>query len=620
MPPEGTATPGGVGFGHDLVFGPDHVVVGAISHDVGEVSNAGGIAIFNHEDGDWKRSLWIDAPDPESLAGFGMSITLDGHRFMVGAPFFNTVSPYDSGIFYEYQYDPVSGHAELIREYLRPEPYTRGFGISMAADNGWLAVGALSGDGPTEEGKAPGGAVFLYTRNLETQEWALRDKINAPDLQEHPLGGDLFGNLIFLNYPWLAVRAPRAVVEGCDECRGAAYLFRHDETQGEWVFRQKLTDVPPSEVFPAMTTIVAGGMALSDELFLWATSLYQPDDTTDHWPTRRLNIYQLDEQGDQWEHIQTLTHPVDREETIDRFAFDSIIHGGRIYAGDPSVDLQMPDAEPTGGGVWVYAFDPEHEGDAPWQLVNLFHPPYPPTPPHIDGGGTHGFGTRLASAGDRLAVRAGSMKLYGHRGMGAVWLYGEDPPRVRLSLSDGGLIGGTQQTSRAFTRRIRIDNDAEVDATNVMVHIEVPRSFDLYGGNVPCWTNTPMAGSTAGNSQNCRIERIGAGEHFLLDFTASASRAGNYEFAVTALADQWDETPDNRGMSLDITVTHPPSGTTPGGGGSSSGCSSGRGPWEVIVLLLLAVGLRGLPADRTTRRRHAGAVPSRGVTGRHSSI
>ena len=97
------------------MLGPDRLLIGSPSEQVGAISGAGRVHLFNVA-GIHLES--IDNPTPDTGDSFGASLcALDGHRFVVGAPGDSTLQ---TGAGSVYGYDAPSPTADLGAEIPRP--------------------------------------------------------------------------------------------------------------------------------------------------------------------------------------------------------------------------------------------------------------------------------------------------------------------------------------------------------------------------------------------------------------------------------------------------------------------------------------------------------------------
>ncbi|MCB1627820.1 MAG: hypothetical protein KDI51_02045 [Xanthomonadales bacterium] len=141
----------------------------------------------------------------------------------------------------------ITAHAEVpLQEQQRLSPWTTGdgtagdgFGIALAQDGDWLAVGAWGKvvAVPDVLNGLAQGETYLYRR--VGGAWEATQDLSLPDLAENAN----FGAALALRGDRLLVAAPRLFVDGQEEA-GRVYLYEHDGN-GQWLLSARIDSLLP---------------------------------------------------------------------------------------------------------------------------------------------------------------------------------------------------------------------------------------------------------------------------------------------------------------------------------------------------------------------------------------
>ncbi|MEA5445030.1 integrin alpha [Gammaproteobacteria bacterium AB-CW1] len=561
--------PGWGRIGGEIAVGEHFAVVpypNAPGGGVGDVGAA--IVLAPDENGQWRTESNIHGADfgltLSSLMGLGAAIYED--EIYLGGINGDWAASGDRGAVYRFRREPSTGEVSFEGIIERPEPDTVHFGGSVDADSGWLAVGATLGESTDMTG-----AVYLYGWEEATGDWDYRQKLLAPqeDRDEKEVT-DRFGAMVALSYPWLAVLASTAWVEGVERDIGAIYLYRHEPDEG-WVLHDKVHDQTTPEGFELRET--GGGFFFDGEHLLFSTVIRTADDGL--FNERRLHVWKRTGQGNDasWEKTAQLDDPDPQEMRANNFGFSSAIRDDRLYVGYPSDSNASGDFT---GAVWIY--DRDETAPEGWVLHQRITEPWP-NPSPITSNRT---GSRLALIGETgFLTRASGVFLDGSQGI--TWIVEPDAPPADLSWSDAG----TESGSPAFTQQLRVDNAGEAGATNVLVRLQLPEELTLTGADAPCWFDDDFDAGV------CWIEYIAPGDFRILDLAleTEADEGTDFTLDLRIAADQRELSPETRDGAFSLSVPAAESS-------SSSGCSIGRGPWEVLILLsAILIGRRRFAAS-----------------------
>jgi hypothetical protein len=198
------------------------IVVGAAEKEVNNIRDAGAAYIFTSSSTDnWSQSAILTATTPHVQDLFGRAVTIDGDTVVVGAPWANAGTQFDTGFAHIFYRSGTQWNEVKKISASDPQPYDR-FGTSLALDGDTLVVGAYQ---PGSGSMSPGpGAAYIFERNASgANQWGQRAKISATE----GISGDRFGFATHVTGDKVVVGAYLTEVAG-DIYRGAAYVFERN--------------------------------------------------------------------------------------------------------------------------------------------------------------------------------------------------------------------------------------------------------------------------------------------------------------------------------------------------------------------------------------------------------
>lgn len=203
------------------------------------LADSGAVHVFRRRDGRWESEAYIKASDAAAGDLFGSAVALSGDTLAVGA-YLRDGGARDSGAAYVFQRRDGDWIESARIEAPRPQTGA-GFGYAVALSGDTLAVGAHLEDGG-ERGEADtggGGAVHVYVRSAG--RWTPQALLRA----DAPAINDLFGASLALAGDTLAVGAhlEDSDIDGAPaENSGAVYVY--ERRQGIWSRRAHLKASP----------------------------------------------------------------------------------------------------------------------------------------------------------------------------------------------------------------------------------------------------------------------------------------------------------------------------------------------------------------------------------------
>lgn len=204
----------GDSFGESVSLSGMLAVVGAVADNTG-ATNAGSVYVYDLAGADpTSPALTLNNPAPATNDAFGISVSIQGSRIVVGAHLDDALAT-DSGSAYVYELQSPTPHLPIVT-LSNPNPAASDqFGLAVAIDGTRVLVGAPLDD----QGGQNTGVAYLF--DLESDTPAVPDLI----LTHSPRSiQDTFGGAV-------ALAGERAVVgaTGVDTVawdKGAAYVFR----------------------------------------------------------------------------------------------------------------------------------------------------------------------------------------------------------------------------------------------------------------------------------------------------------------------------------------------------------------------------------------------------------
>ena len=207
------------GFGASVSLDGDRALIGA-SGDDGAAEGAGAAYVFDFDGSAWNQQAKLTADDASVGVvfgeGFGRSVSLDGDRALVGAPF----KQYDgnsgwSGAAYVFAFDGAAWSQEAKLDPLGPAGGSDEAGASVSLDGDRALIGTDPAQ-PSNGGTAFGSA-YLFA--FDGAAWNQEARISADDEAEN----DQFGESVSLS-------GSRALIGSSLDDDGAldagsAYLF-----------------------------------------------------------------------------------------------------------------------------------------------------------------------------------------------------------------------------------------------------------------------------------------------------------------------------------------------------------------------------------------------------------
>jgi FG-GAP repeat len=186
-------------FGSAVSISGDFVVVGAPGDSSAGLAS-GAAYLFERKDNRWAEDAKLTASDTMAGDNFGIAVSIDGDRAVVGAPFGDEKAD-DSGAAYIFERNPAGdGLWGQAAKLTAPDAAARhNFGSSVSISGGRVAVGTPHDD----HAGSNAGSVYVFERSAPDR-WSYVTKLSAIAAA----AGDSFGASVSMSGGRVASGAP----------------------------------------------------------------------------------------------------------------------------------------------------------------------------------------------------------------------------------------------------------------------------------------------------------------------------------------------------------------------------------------------------------------------------
>jgi hypothetical protein len=205
-------------FGGAVAIDGNYAVIGALGDDNGSSIDEGSAYVFHFDGTSWIQQVKLTAADAVAIMKFGISVSIDSHRIVIGAPLADVDGdPHGAAYVFE-----RSGSTWTQQEKLTASDGASGneFGYDVSLFNDRILVGAPYADlaGPVQSGA---GYIFHYSGGL----WNEEQKVFPPG----PENGEQFGFSVVIRDDLCAIGSPQRDVFGNSD-KGAVCVFERTGT------------------------------------------------------------------------------------------------------------------------------------------------------------------------------------------------------------------------------------------------------------------------------------------------------------------------------------------------------------------------------------------------------
>jgi len=429
----------GNGFGQSVSIKGNLALIAAVSDDNINGNSSGAVFTYEWNGFNWSFQQKLIASDGSSADFFGISVSLDTNRALIGARTDDNNGFNESGSAYVFDYDGMNW-SETTKLVASDESNNAYFGTSVSLKGDLALIGANSAP---SSNYSSAGAVYLF--ELDTGTWSQTDRFNASD--DSPI--DNFGIAVALDSNNFIVGNSTDDDNGFDA--GAAYIF--DKTSS-WQQKQKLLSSlgPNLDKFGVSVNIdgtrAVIGASMNDDQAQNAGSAYIFDYSNGSWS------------------LTTQLHANDASES-DWFGSSVSLSGDKLIVGAPGENTEGTNAGSVYifdliGGIWTQT-----------HKINL------------SSLNAHDrFGTSVAIDGNRIIVGAYGVDFTGIN-VGAAYIFYFNGANwdftKELKASDGSNLDSFGETVSLDDNRVIIGAQRE-DTNTGSAYI-----FDFDNGN---WTET----------------------------------------------------------------------------------------------------------------------------------
>jgi len=202
----------------------DLAAVGVVGADIGAVTNAGKVFLFERQGPNWQSVGVLQAPAPKAGGMFGYSLAMSDDVLVVGAPY------EDSGYGAAYVFVRSGGSWVYGTRLGSPVGSAIHFGASVATNGGIVAVAA-------PDWGSSAGIVYVYEKPAST--WTLKQALTDPS----PLASARFGESLAMLPDSIVVGAPDRQYDTVPLC-GVVFAFKWSSATSRYELAQ--TIAPPA--------------------------------------------------------------------------------------------------------------------------------------------------------------------------------------------------------------------------------------------------------------------------------------------------------------------------------------------------------------------------------------
>jgi hypothetical protein len=224
------------GFGRVDMSGDVLVVGSPLDDDDGNAS--GSAYVYRYNGVGWEEEQKLTAPDAEANDHFGVLVSMDQDVIVVG-------SGTATGAAYVFRYTGSTWGFE--QKLTASDATVPGSFTHVAIHEDIIVVGDPFNDDacPGNPTACNSGSAYVFRYSAVTSEWEEEQKVTASDAAE----GDWFGVSVSASSNVVVVGARLDDMDYIDH--GSAYVYRYDNSTGEWMQEQKLiaSNTQPGQEF-----------------------------------------------------------------------------------------------------------------------------------------------------------------------------------------------------------------------------------------------------------------------------------------------------------------------------------------------------------------------------------
>lgn len=218
-------------FGTSISIDANVAVVGAYLDDHVGCTDCGSTYVYRFDGSAWLQETRLIASDRTPDDEFGWSVSISGNKILVGASGDGCAAGLSCGAAYVFSFNGNQWIQEAKLVAADAASSVR-FGESVSIHADVILVGARGADCTAG---AECGAAYVFRRDDTISNWVQEAKLVASDAAAN----DQFGSSAAINGDTAVIGAPSADCLAGDDC-GAAYVYRFDSANSEWVEEAKM--------------------------------------------------------------------------------------------------------------------------------------------------------------------------------------------------------------------------------------------------------------------------------------------------------------------------------------------------------------------------------------------
>jgi hypothetical protein len=212
-------------FGHSISLDGNRLLVAAPYKTVNAVGNTGAAYIFDFDGTNWNQTEQLDMSSVATQvinANFGISVSLLGDKALVGAYKDNSSAVSNAGAAYVFSLQTGSWNTDPIQLLANDAAVNDKFGFSVSLSPGKALIGAFGHGGK--------GAAYVFTNTsvLSIDSFLFTSKIT----DTAGVAGDSFGYSVSLDGQRAIIGANGQDIGGSSA--GAAFIYDYNNTTSSW--------------------------------------------------------------------------------------------------------------------------------------------------------------------------------------------------------------------------------------------------------------------------------------------------------------------------------------------------------------------------------------------------
>lgn len=310
-------------FGYSVAIDGDTILVGVYQDDPG-IGGSGSVRVFENQAGTWTETQTLQASVPESNAGFGYSVKLEGNTAIIGEYKRDGSAGAQCGAAYIFE-KQAGTWTETQKLEASDQASQDLFGTTVDINNDKVVISAPD---HTDSGVSKTGAVYVFEKQNGT--WTETQKIVELHNPE-----DRLGRGVAIHGDFIVAGAPYGDINGLNG--GNAFVF--EKQNGTWTKTQTLVASTLNALDRFGWTVDIEGNNIVVGAYLDDPSGYSAGGT----------VTVFENQEGTWTEIQSLTS--NDVQSSDNFGYAFELSGDAIIVGSRGDDIGVTS---NAGSAYIY--------------------------------------------------------------------------------------------------------------------------------------------------------------------------------------------------------------------------------------------------------------------------